>query len=93
MTYLGQGGWRVLAGSTEWVFFSITDYHPEYTSLRLTKQQQNHIFWSSEYPTRMSLVSIMIAMGDHHHVDQEDGRESMAAGQGVIELWEVRVIN
>ena len=41
----------------------------------------------------MSLVSIMIAMGDHHHVDHEDGRESMAGGQGVIELWEVRVIN
>ena len=35
----------------------------------------------------------MITMGDHHHVDHEDGRESMAGGQGVIELWEVRVIN
>ena len=91
---MARGAWRVLAGSTDMAFFSITDYHPEYTSLRLSKKQtKNHIFWSSEYPTRMSLVSIMIAMGDHHHVDHEDGRESMAAGQGVIELWEVRVIN
>ena len=29
--------------------------------------------------------------GHHHH--DEDGVESVAGGQGVIELWEVRVIN